>query len=248
MLVRFRYHNHKLHSNKEHCEHKTLSWRKKWFLWCSWKIRRLFHYLLLVVSVSGNFLIRSDKCVANFPYYVFLMWAPEAKSSSIGGALKQDPLRNYSATNCWQFYLKCKCALTTFPSTTMYDEIFRMMMLKHDLVSVVLMVFYKAHLPPTLVPPTASGRPVCFFTWADRRDICGKRIKLLIKLAFCKKLNREYQALRPMVGRHSRPLSRNMFQICKNIDWPRLLKLWTWVKPWMRQEYIFGAKTAKISF
>ena len=44
----------------------------------------LFHYLLLVVSVSGNFLIRSDKCVANFPYYVSLMWAPEAKSSSIG--------------------------------------------------------------------------------------------------------------------------------------------------------------------
>ena len=43
----------------------------------------LFHYLLLVVSVSGNFLIRSDKCVANFPYYVSLMWAPEAKSSSI---------------------------------------------------------------------------------------------------------------------------------------------------------------------
>ena len=42
-----------------------------------------FHYLLLVASVSGNFLIRSDKCVANFPYYVSLMWAPEAKSSSI---------------------------------------------------------------------------------------------------------------------------------------------------------------------
>ena len=163
MLVR--YHNHKLHSNKEHCEHKTLSWRKKWFLWCSWKIRRLFHYLLLVVSVSGNFLIRSDKCVANFPYYVFLMWAPEAKGSSIGGggALKQDPLRNYSATNCWQFYLKCKCALTTFSSTTMHDEIFRMVMLKHDLVSVVLMVFYKAHLPPTLVPPTRIGEASLFF-------------------------------------------------------------------------------------
>ena len=67
----------------------------------------LFHYLLLVVSVSGNFLIRSDKCVANFPYYVALMWAPEAKSSSIhigvGGAPKQDPSRNYSATNYRQF-------------------------------------------------------------------------------------------------------------------------------------------------
>ena len=124
----------------------------------------LFHYLLLVVSVSGNFLIRSDKCVANFPYYVSLMWAPEAKSSSIGGggALKQDPLRKYSATNCWQFYLKCKCALTTFSSTTMHDEIFRMVMLKHDLVSVVLMVFYKAHLPPTLVPPTRIGEASFF--------------------------------------------------------------------------------------
>ena len=44
----------------------------------------------------------------------------------------------------------------------MHDEIFRMVMLKHDLVSVVLMVFYKAHLPPTLVPPTRIGEASFF--------------------------------------------------------------------------------------
>ena len=73
--------------------------------------------------------------------------------------------------------------------------------------------------PPWCHPP-ASGRPV-FFTWADRRDICGKKNQTFNQIGILSK-TKTWISLRPMVGRHSRPLSRNMFQICQNFDWPRL--------------------------